>query len=112
MKKQILFSLIILAAMLVFSACSNNTNEENIDTNPDNETPIEENQENNEPEAEPNNDEVIVDETEGSEDALPSGDNEGNEETRLAGSVVTVAELEGGIAIGDSQEDVNIFFDS
>jgi len=100
MKKKLIFILMILSAMLIFSACSTNSANE---SEQNSSTPIEDQQEN-----ESNTDTDDATGVEGDDNASPNE----SEGSMLAGELVTVAQLEGGLQIGDSKEDVSILFDS
>lgn len=101
MRKNIFLLVMIFSAVLISSACSsNNSSSENVTA------PIEDNQEGQ------NNEDIAANDVEDNDVALPNDSGNESGGTRLAGSIITVAELESGIAIGASQQDVSIFFDS
>ncbi len=90
MRKTILVIVVIFSALLILSACGSNNSSNGNAAAPNVAVP---------------NDTAPIEDTNNS-----SAD--GSEGTQLAGSIMTVAQIEGGLPIGATQEDVSILFDS
>jgi hypothetical protein len=101
MRKNISLIVMIFSAVLIFSACSSNSTLIEKDTPPAEDYQVGQNSE-----------DTASNEVEGNDVSLPNDSGSEIGGTRLAGSLYTVAELEGGLDIGASQEEVAIFFDS
>lgn len=109
MKRNVTLIVLIFSAILIFTACSSNSSNEN-NTNAVEDS--QENSSNNDIQQGQNNDVAQTNDSESTDSPLPIVENNESGGTRLAGSIFTVAELEGGLEIGASQEEVSIFFDS
>jgi len=103
MKKMMYTFVMIIAATVILAACGGSNNAAN-EGNP---APVEDTNKAPVTEALPDDSKDAGKDVDGKVD-----NNDDTQGTRLAGSIMTVAELESGLAIGDTQEDVNILFDS
>ena len=104
MKRTLYLIVMIFSAMLIITACGSNNSNNDVNTSPVVETPVAET-----PDAETPAVETPVEDT---NNPLPSDSGDEIQGSQLAGSIMTVDQLESGLAIGATQEDVNILFDS